>query len=144
FFEGLRDRRAIVAELKARHFDLAVLLPNSFDAAAWPALAGIPMRAGFARDGRGLLLTHKIQPSREMLETHQVHYYLHMLKQTLGIEGSPSDCSPDVSASAAEKMRSFLEPKRTRPAKALIALAVAASYGPAKEWPLEHYARLID
>lgn len=144
FFDGLSDRRAIVGELKARKFDLAVLLPNSFDAAAWPALAGIPKRAGFSRDARGLLLTHKIQPSPEILEVHQVHYYLHMLKETLGIEGSAEDCAPDVSAAAMEKMRAFLEARRKRPDKALIALAVAAAYGPAKEWQAESYARLID
>src|ERR1043165_4320918 len=34
FFEGLSDRKTIVRELKARKFDLAVMLPNSFDAAA--------------------------------------------------------------------------------------------------------------
>jgi heptosyltransferase-2 len=144
FFEGLSDRKTIVRELKARKFDLAVMLPNSFDAAAWPALAGIPVRAGFARDGRGVLLTHKLKPSREILEVHQVHYYLHMLKETLGIVGSVEDCVPDLNTAAVEKMRAFLDGRRKRPGMALIALAVAAAYGPAKEWQAESYARLID
>ncbi|HLX62426.1 MAG TPA: lipopolysaccharide heptosyltransferase II [Planctomycetota bacterium] len=144
FFNGLADRRAIVSELKARKFDLAVLLPNSFDAAAWPALAGIPKRAGFSRDARGMLLTHKIQPSAQIREVHQVHYYLHMLKQTLSIDGSPDDYTPDVSGASREKMREFLNARRKRPDKALIGLAVAAAFGPAKEWQAENYARLID
>jgi heptosyltransferase-2 len=131
FFEGLSDRKAIVGELKARKFDLAVMLPNSFDAAAWPALAGIPVRAGFARDGRGMLLTHKTKPTPEILEVHQVNYYLHMLKETLGIDGSPDDCAPDVSTAALDRMRAFLAARRKRSDKPLIALAVAA-YGPAK------------
>jgi heptosyltransferase-2 len=144
FFNGLADRRAIVQELRMRRFDLAVLFPNSFDAAVWPALARIPKRAGFARDARGLLLTEKVRPTADILETHQVHYYLYMLKETLGIAGKPDACAPDASGEAVEKMRAFIRERRKRPGKPLIALAVAAAYGPAKEWQAENFARLID
>ena len=141
---GIRDRRAIVKELSARKFDLAVLLPNSFDSALWPAWAGIPTRAGYSRDARGFLLTNSISPSPQILEVHQVHYYLHMLKETLNFDGAPSDFAPDVSASNTTKMCQFLSARRKRSDKALIGLAVAAAYGPAKEWPATSYARLID
>jgi heptosyltransferase-2 len=143
-FKGLSDRRRIVGELKRRRFDLAVLLPNSFDSAVWPMLAGIPHRAGFARDARGLLLNHKTRPTPEILEVHQVHYYLHMLKETLGISGSPDAHTPDVGQAARDKMSAFLAARRRRAKGPLIALAVAAAYGPAKEWPPENYAALID
>lgn len=141
---GLSDRRRIAAELRARKFDLAVLFPNSFDAAMWPFLAGISQRAGYARDARGLLLSHKTTPTAEILETHQVHYYLHMLRETLGVQGAPESFQPDVHEPARQKMSAFLAQRRKRPDKPLIALAVAAAYGPAKEWPAELYARLID
>ncbi len=141
---GVRDRRALIRELKARKFDLAVLFPNSFNSAIWPAMAGIPHRAGFSRDMRGLLLTHKIRPTPEILEVHQVNYYLHMLKETLSLMGAADDFAPDISAPNTEKMRGFLFERRKRPNRPLIGLAVAAAYGPAKEWPADHYARLID
>ncbi len=144
FFKGLTDRRQIVADLHRRHFDLAVLFPNSFDSALWPLLARIPRRAGYARDARGLLLSHKTRPSPQILEVHQVHYYLHMLKQTLEIDGAPQDFAPDVGLAARETMQRYLAARRKRPAGALIGLAVAAAYGPAKEWPAERYGRLID
>ncbi|MCW8132564.1 MAG: lipopolysaccharide heptosyltransferase II [Planctomycetota bacterium] len=142
--KGLADRRRIVAEIRARTFDLAVLFPNSFDSALWPTLARVPRRAGFARDARGLMLTHKTLPTAEIVETHQVHYYLFMLRKTLGIEGSSEAYAPDVHAPSAEKMRAWLAARRKRPGGRLIALAVAAAYGPAKEWPADLYARLID
>ncbi|MFH0939820.1 MAG: glycosyltransferase family 9 protein [Planctomycetota bacterium] len=41
-------------------------------------------------------------------------------------------------------MNAFLTEKRRRPDGPLLALAVAAAYGPAKEWPVENYAQLID
>lgn len=138
------DRRRIAATLRAGNFDLAILFPNSFDSALWPFLARIPRRAGYARDGRGLLLTDKTRPTPEILETHQVHYYLHLLRETLGLHGSPQDFTPDIHAPSREKMRAFLAQRRRRPAAPLVSLAVAAAYGPAKEWPAEHFARLID
>ena len=144
FFHGLSDRRKIVGELRARRFDLAVLFPNSFDSALWPAMARIPQRAGFARDARGVLLTQRARTTPEILEVHQVHYYLNMLKQTLNISGSPDDFTPDIDSSARARMLEFLNRSRQRPRGPLIGLAVAAAYGPAKEWPAAHYARTID
>jgi heptosyltransferase-2 len=48
-----------------RGFDVAILLNGSFRS-AWTAFtAGIPARVGFARGGRGLLLTHAFVPARE-------------------------------------------------------------------------------
>ncbi|MBE7465231.1 MAG: lipopolysaccharide heptosyltransferase II [Planctomycetes bacterium] len=141
---GWGDRRRIVGDLRARQFDLAVLFPNSFESAFWPALAGVPRRAGFARDARGLLLTHKTGPTAAILEVHQVHYYLHMLRHTLGVEGDPKDFAVDVSAAHTESMRAWLAARRKRPAGKLVALAVAAAYGPAKEWPAARFAALAD
>jgi len=143
-FHGFSDRRIIVSELRKRKFDLAVLFPNSFDSALWPALARIPYRVGFARDARGLLLSHKTKPTARILEVHQVHYYLAMLRETLGVEGAPGEFRPDVSTAAAAKMQAFLASKRRQPGSRLVALSVAAAFGPAKEWPLERFARLID
>lgn len=55
-----RPFRKLVASLRERRFDLAVLLPNSFRSALLVALAGVPRRVGYDRDGRGWLLTHRI------------------------------------------------------------------------------------
>ncbi len=143
-FRGWKDRRNLVAELRNRAFDMAVLLPNSFESAFWTWRARIPVRVGYARDGRGLLLTHRLRPSHRILEAHQVHYYLFLLRETLGIEGDPNDFTPHIDDGHREKMRAWLHERRERPEKKLIALAVAAAYGPAKEWPAELYAALID
>ncbi len=74
----------IAAQLRARRFDLAVVLPNSFVSALRVALARIPMRVGFARDRRGWMLTRRATPPRDLMTRHQVHYWLAMLKATLG------------------------------------------------------------
>lgn len=143
FFQRWTDRQKVITEIRARRFDLAILFPNSLDAALWPWLAGVPQRAGFARNARGFILTHTVKPSREILEVHQVNYYLKMLDLTLGIKGSPENCTPDISSADQEKMRGFLSSRRKRQGP-LVAMAVAAAYGPAKEWPAASYAQLID
>ena len=52
------------AELRRRHFDLAVILPNSFRSAFLAWRARIPRRLGYNRDGRRRLLTDYIYPKR--------------------------------------------------------------------------------
>ena len=51
---------ATASQLRAGNFGSAVLLPNSLRVAGEAWLARIPQRIGYARDGRGLLLTHAV------------------------------------------------------------------------------------
>jgi heptosyltransferase II len=143
-FGGLNDRRKIVGAIRSRHFDLAVLMPNSFESALWVTAAGIPRRAGYAVDARGAMLTHKAAPPRDALEGHQVLYWLAMVRETLGIEGDAGDLGISPNSVPLAAMRNWTETHRRRPHAPLIAIAPAAAYGPAKEWPAAKFAALID
>ena len=50
---GLADRYGIVAQIRSRRFDVAILFPKSFEAALWTTLARVPRRAGWRTDARG-------------------------------------------------------------------------------------------
>jgi heptosyltransferase-2 len=141
---GLNDRRKIVGELRSRHFDLAVLMPNSFESALWVTAAGVPRRSGYAVDARGAMLTHKAAPPRAALEGHQVQYWLAMIRETLGIEGNADDLAISPDARHLASMRIWLATHRHRPDAPLIAIAPAAAYGLAKEWPAAKFAAVID
>lgn len=141
---GLNDRRKIVGEIRARHFDLAVLMPNSFESALWVTAAGIMHRAGYAVDARRAMLTHKASPPRDALEGHQVHYWLAMIRETLGIQGEADDIAIAAEPSHVATMRKWLRERRRRPDAPLIAIAPAAAYGPAKEWPAAKFAAVVD
>ena len=141
---GLADRRRIVAQIRSRRFDTAILFPKSFEAAFWPALARVPRRAGLAAQGRGPLLTHKVRRVADSVEGLQVQQYLHLLRRSLGTDGSGDDCTPDVHEPHRTKMRAWLAARRRHPQRKLVALAAGAAFGPAKEWPAAHYAALID
>jgi heptosyltransferase-2 len=140
---GLADQRHVVAEIRSRAFDVAILFPRSFESAFWTALARVPRRVGFAADGRGLMLTHKTRRPAALFRGHQVYDYLYLLRNTLGIEGDRTDIAPDVHEAHREAMREWLAARRRRNGP-LLALAVAAAYGPAKEWPVARYAALVD
>ena len=81
--------------LRPRQFDTAILLQNAFEAAAIAYLAGIPERIGYARDGRGFLLTRAIPvPKPGEIPRHERFYYLELLRRA-GIldEMPPNDAS---------------------------------------------------
>src|SRR3954468_21411704 len=69
----------LAARLRERHFDLAILLPNSFKSALVCKMAGIERVVGYERDGRGFLLTDKLLPVKErgkFVPSPIVKYYL--------------------------------------------------------------------
>lgn len=61
---GERENLRLARQISRERFDVAILLTNSFRSAALVRLAGVPRRVGYARDGRGWLLTHKRRPLR--------------------------------------------------------------------------------
>jgi heptosyltransferase-2 len=134
----------IVGEIRARRFDLAILFPNSFSSALWTALAGVPRRVGYATDARGLLLTGKASPDAAATDGHQANYWLGLVKNLVGADGDAADCALAAAPANRERMAAMLAARRGNSGARLIAIAPAAAYGPAKEWPAEHYATLID
>jgi heptosyltransferase-2 len=141
---GLRDQISIVRRIRAGHFDLAVLFPNSFRSAMWMATAGVPRRAGYEADRRTFMLTHRTRPRADVERAHQVYHWLTMVAETIGARRGAPSYHLDVNSQSRDKMRAWLASRRMRPERPLVALAPVAAYGPAKEWPLERYSELAD
>ena len=74
----------VTGRLKLERCDLAVLLTNSFRS-AWVAWrAGIRRRVGYARDGRGWLLTDRLRPLKrdgEFVPSPVLPYYIKIAEQ---------------------------------------------------------------
>ncbi|MBU2537708.1 MAG: lipopolysaccharide heptosyltransferase II [Proteobacteria bacterium] len=136
--KGLAGMWRLARELAAQRFDLAILLQNAFSAALLALFAGIPVRAGYRRDGRGLLLTHGVNIKKSTRALHQVYYYQEMLKD-LGLVCGSHELFlslPDVAMTWASE---FLAANAGRP---VVGLNPGAAYGPAKRWPAERYGGL--
>src|SRR5262245_7577566 len=66
---GVSEWKRITRRIRAAHFDLAILLPNSFESALMIFLGRVPHRLGYATDGRSFLLTEAVRTPEE--ERHQ-------------------------------------------------------------------------
>jgi len=88
----LGEKAAAARELRPCQFDTAILLQNAFEAAAIAYLARIPERIGYARDGRGFLLTHAIPvPKPGDIPRHESFYYLELLRRARIIDAMPAN-----------------------------------------------------
>lgn len=73
--------------IRAAAPDAALLLPNSFRSAMALRLSGANIRAGYARDGRGWLLTHALAfDKRRERPIATLEYYLRLAKWAFGVE----------------------------------------------------------
>lgn len=154
----------LAKHLRQYRFDATILLQNAFEAAFIAWLAGIPLRAGYKRDGRGLFLTHGVDLTPEIRARHQVHYY-QMLLAGLGLDPGPDRLRLPLSAELTAWARGYIEclkgqgPFSSEEGKALpdrrvspevsgtipvIGFNPGAAYGPAKRWPAEKFGQLAD
>lgn len=140
---GIRGGMHLVRSLRTYDFHAAILFQNAFEAALIAALSRIPMRIGYATDGRGALLTHRPARPDKSRKIHQVDYYLGILK---GV-GIPDRCRRlhlSIGEDAARKAETILDRCGIRDAHCLVGLNPGAAFGPAKQWPPERFALIGD
>ena len=135
---GPWGRWRLARELAAEHFDLAVLFQNAFEAALLAALARIPQRWGYARDGRSFLLTKAIELTEADRYVHESFYYLNILEKA-GLWAPFTRPRLKVHPEAALEANAILY-QGGRQDDFLLALAPGASFGPAKRWPVKNFA----
>jgi heptosyltransferase-2 len=134
---GLSGLLRFAAELRRERFDLAILLQNAIEAALLALLAGIPRRAGYRTDGRGLLLTDGVPLGEAERCLHHTEYYLRMLR-ALGIEGEDGRLRLECTGEEIAWARQALGPGR------YLAVNPGAAYGSAKRWFPERFAAVAD
>ncbi|PKN35565.1 MAG: lipopolysaccharide heptosyltransferase II [Deltaproteobacteria bacterium HGW-Deltaproteobacteria-19] len=141
---GVPGRLRLARDLRGMGFDGAILLQNAIEAALVTLLAGIPVRAGYNTDARGLLLTSSVRRSREILRVHQSRYYLEMVR-ALGFPppdpATPLLVPPVEYGDLAEKV---LRERGCDPDAPLAGIAPGAAYGPAKRWYPDRFAAVAD
>ncbi len=135
--------------LRKDDYDLAIILPNSFESAMTSYLSRIPRRIGYNKDLRGLLLTDPVAVPEWKTRRHEVFYYLNLVseieKRIIGrdtIGQTEPDISLDVSAerrNTAAKMLADLSDGSTGP---IVALGVGSTNSRAKRWPANYFAEL--
>jgi heptosyltransferase-2 len=125
--------------LRREGFDCAILLQNAFEAALVVRMAGIPIRIGYDRDGRGWLLTDPIAvPKKGEIPRHERFYYLELLRRARLIDELPQSeaIRLEGASDAAEKGHIALARLGAR----VIGISPGAAYGNAKRWLPERFA----
>jgi heptosyltransferase-2 len=141
---GVAGRERLARELRARKFDSALLLQNAFDAAWLVWRAGIPERIGYARDGRGLLLTNAVPvPKTGEIPPHEKFYYLELLRRAGWIDNLTDDPFIPllVTENSRQRAAEFLTNAGARPNAVRVAVGAGAAYGSAKCWPPARFAQ---
>jgi heptosyltransferase-2 len=123
------SRWAAARMLRRRKFECAILLQNAFEAALIVWLARIPVRIGYNRDGRRLLLTRAVSvPKPGEIPRHQRFYYLELLRRAGIVDKLPP--SDDIRLDAGDR----------KLARRMIGVSPGAAYGTAKQWLPERFA----
>lgn len=140
-----------VTFLRDEKFDLAILFPNSFEAALTAFLSRVPVRIGYNKDARGLMLTHPVAVPEWKYRRHEVFYYLHLISEAerrlLGSD-TVSAAAPNISLEISELRKSqakkMLTDAGVDPLRKTVLLGVGSTNSNAKRWPAERFARLAD
>jgi heptosyltransferase-2 len=144
--QGMRGFWKLVRKLHSERFDAAILLQNAFQAAWMAWCAGIPVRIGYARDGRTPLLSEAVEVPPPAAYGHQAYYYLQLLFRS-GLIEKPQTIK-EVRLHLAESERKWaakqLQTLGLSGKRFLVGICPGASFGAAKRWLPDRYAKLAD
>jgi heptosyltransferase-2 len=130
-------RRQLAKDLRGR-FERAVVCPNSLKSALLPWWAGIEQRIGYRGEARYGLLTQALANPPKHDRGSMVAHYMALANVPSTPGGPPPrpglHVLPDTIAAALQS--------ENLQANAYYVFAPGAEYGPAKRWPVAHFAAL--
>ncbi len=140
--QGLTKFVRLVARLRQGRFDTCFVLNRSFHSALIPALAAVPLRAGFASEGRTWLLNRPVPYDADKSE---VDCYFDVLRAV--VPHIPTELSPALWLSDDERMNAARHLREAwgedLPPARLVGIQPGASL-PEKRWPADRFACLAD
>lgn len=140
-----RSGFGVIRRLRQERCDAAVLFPNSFRSAMYARFGKCKRRIGFARSGRSLLLTDRLQSIRDnngRFKPSPIIDDYNRLVQPLGIDDpghrmelftTPADEAAADDVWSDDKLHRYSE---------VIGFNSGGAFGAAKHWPVEHFAKL--
>jgi heptosyltransferase-2 len=135
---NLRQRYQIGKSLRARKYTHSMVLPNSFKSALIPFFANIPVRTGWSRELRGLILN-------DVRRLDEKRYPL-MIERFMALGLAPKAILggefplPALQYTEATQAIALARLQLKRSLNQLLILCPGAEFGPAKRWPEEYYA----
>lgn len=144
---NLLGRRALGKELKHQNYTHAFILPNSAKSALIPWFAGVPVRTGWKGEMRYGLLTDLRNNKKDFQYMVERYVALAYPKKEMinsealgGLNALPK---PQLHVDIFTQNIS-IEKFELNTEKPTIGLCPGAEFGPAKQWPAEHYATVAN
>lgn len=138
---ALRERYRIGKSLRGKGYQQAIVLPNSFKSALIPFWAKIPLRTGWHREMRRLILNDARHLDKKR--------YPLMIEQymALGVranEDLPKPYPAPALQISADSCAEALKTHYLKSDRPVLAICPGAEFGPAKRWPEEYYAAVAN
>ena len=126
-------------DLASRNYQRVVVLPNSLKSALIPFFAGIHERIGFTGEARIGLLNRRHHLDEESVPL-MVERFAQLAEPPGALPTRPV-AFPRLNSSIEQQAATLTAIGQSRPEK-LVVLCPGAEYGPAKRWPVRHFAAL--
>jgi heptosyltransferase-2 len=139
-----REKLLLRAEVRERGFDAALLLQNAFEAAAFAWAAAIPERIGYARDGRGWLLTQALPVPENFQEVHERFYYLELLRRAGLIADYPREDRIVFHQAPQLREKGLARWRELGLEGPVIGVSPGAAFGTAKRWYPERFGEAAE
>lgn len=135
----LGERRRLARELRAEHYDQAIVLPNSLKSALIPLLAGIPLRSGFRGEMR-----YGVLNDLRHLDAHALPKMVERFAALALDRGArlPRPLPVPKLSIDPNRFEKFLQKQILRTNRPLAVFCPGAEYGTAKRWPAENFGAL--
>jgi heptosyltransferase-2 len=135
---------SLVKQLRQRRLDQIVLLSNSLRTGLIAWLSGARRRVGYARYGRGPLLTDKLRPprkGRQLVPVSALDYYLE-LAYHIGCPTESRQVELPTTRADEQAANHVWDSRGLGRTGAVVAMNPGGAYGAAKHWPAEYFAEL--
>ena len=137
---------AIARMLKPYKFTHAILFKNSFGSGLATFLAAIPVRVGYARQGRHFLLTDRLYPRKLAFNkyepTSMIDYYL-AIASWLGCDSTDRNLELLTEPEKTESLKAKL-PEIAVSNGPVVIMVPGGAFGPSKCWLSERFAQTAD
>ena len=136
---GLLQRLKIGLSLRKNHYTQAIVLPRSYKSALIPFFAGIAKRTGYRGEARYGVINDIRQLDKSLLVQTVQRYVALGLRHN--VVAAPQVPFPKLNVDP-QNQRKLAQKFKLSAEKPIICMMPGAEYGPAKQWPINKYARL--
>lgn len=136
---GLAGSLRFTQELRAKKFDIAIILHPTSRTHMVVSLAGIPERVGYDRKA-GFLLTRRIPHTKQFGMKHEIDYTLDVLRY-IGIEPKDRALYVPVNTCSERRIENMLAENGVKSSDILIAFNPGASCA-SKRWGIKNFSEV--